>query len=135
MSNTTSELTVDANIDLVNRVKVERERFQNKTRWIFQLADLQEDIEKVLADILRISEQFDELMEAVHAVKQNRGLAGPEAKRLVESLYGEINKVRSMTKGARGAIKAVNQAAVALEELSDALDEGCRGLVRAKRNG
>jgi hypothetical protein len=133
MSNTATEPTVDTNIDLLSRVKFELERFQHKTRWVFQLEDLQNDIPTLTADIFRISKQFEDVIGAVHTVKQTRGLASPEAKRLVEPLYGEINRIRAMTKGARRAVKAVNQLFVALEDLSGELTEGGRGLVRAKR--
>jgi hypothetical protein len=101
MSTTTIEPTADTNIDILNRVKFELERFQHKTRWVFQLDDLQADVSTLSADILRISEQFEGLIGAVHAVKQTRGLASSEVKRLAESLYGEANKFRIMAKGAR----------------------------------
>ncbi len=130
----TIEPTVDTNIDLLNRVKFELERFQHKTHWVFQIEDLQDEASKVSSDILRISEQFEGLIGAVHAVKQTRGLASPEAKRLAESLYGEINKFRIVTKGARRALKAASQLALAVEDLSDALSERGRGLVRTKRD-
>ncbi len=126
-SNTTIEPTVDTNIDLLNRVKFELERFQHKKRWVFHLEDLQDDISTLSADILRISEEFEGLIGAVYAVKQTRGLASPEAKQLAESLYGEINKFRIMTKGARRALKAASQLAVAVEDLSDALSDGVAG--------
>ncbi len=44
MSDTTIEPAVDTDIDILNRVKFELERFQNKTRWVFGLDDLQTDI-------------------------------------------------------------------------------------------
>jgi hypothetical protein len=133
MSNTNIEPTVDTNIDILNRVKFELERFQHKTRWVFQLDDLQADMAALSADILCISERFEGLIGAVHAVKKTRGLASPEAKRLAESLYGEINNFRIMTKGARRALKAASQLAAAVEDLSNALSERGSGLVRAKR--
>ena len=133
MSNTTIEPTVDTNIDMLNRVKFALERFQHKTRWVCELDDLQADISTLSADILHISEQFEGLIGAVHAVKQTRGLAGPEARRLAESLYGEINKFRIMTKGSRRALKAASQLAGAVEDLSGALPDRGSGLVRAKR--
>lgn len=73
------------------------------------------------------------LIRTVGAVDQARGLASPEAKRLAESLYREINKFRIVTKGARRALKAVNQLGIAVEDLAGALFERGRGLVRAKR--
>ncbi len=82
---------------------------------------------------MRISEQFEGLIGAVHAVKQARGLASPEAKRLAVSLYGEINKYRTITKGARRALKAASQLGLAIEELGAALSGEGSGLVRAKR--
>ena len=133
MSITTIEPTADTNIDILNRIKFELERFQHKTRWVFHVEDLQADVSTLSANILRISEQFEGLIGAVHAVKQTRGLASPEAKRLTESLYGEIHKFRIMAKGARRALKAASHLALAVEGLSDALSEGGRGLVRAKR--
>ncbi len=77
------EPTVETDIDLLNRVKFELERFQHKTRWIFQIEDIQEEVSKVSSDILRISEQFEGLIGAVHAVTQTRGLASQEAARRV----------------------------------------------------
>ncbi len=133
MSNTTIEPTVDIDIDVLNRLKFALERFQHKTRWVFQLDDLQDDISTLSADIVRISEQFEGLIGAVHAVKQTRGLASPEAKRLTESLYGEINKYRTNTKGARRALKAASRLGLAVEELGAALSGEDSGLVRAKR--
>ncbi len=133
MSDTTIEPTVDTNIDILNRLKFELERFQHKTRWVFQLDDLQADISTLTADILRISEKFEGLIGAVHAVKQARGLASPEAKRLAGSLYGEVNKYRTITKGARRALKASSQLGLAIEELGAALSGEGSGLVRAKR--
>ncbi len=83
---------------------------------------------------MRISQQFESLIGAVHAVEQTRGLESPEAKRLTESLYGEINKFKIMTKGAPRAVKAASQLALAVEELGDALPERGSGLVRARRD-
>lgn len=131
MSNTTIE--VDTDIDVLNRVKFELGRFQHKTRWVFQLEDLQENISRLSDDIMRISGQFEGLIGAIHAVEQTRGLASPEAKRLTESLYGEINKFRDITKGARRAVKAASQLDLAVEELGDAFSKQGNGLVRAKQ--
>ena len=133
MSNIATEPTVDTNIDLLNRVNFELERFQNKTRWVSQLETLQDDISTITTDIFRISKQFEDVIGAIHAVKQTRGLASPEAKQLAESLYGEINRIRTLTKGSRRAVKAANQLWLAVEDLSGGLSEESRGLVRAKR--
>ncbi len=133
MSKTTVEPTVDINIDLTNRLKFELERFQHKTRWVIQVDDLQTDISTLSNDIMRISELFVGLIGAVQAVEQTRGLESPEARRLTESSYGEINKFRNITKGARRAVKAANELGFAVEELGAALSGEGSGLVKAKR--
>ena len=134
MSDTTIQPTVDIDIDVVNRLKFTLEQFQHKTRWVVYVNDLEENVSTLCDDIIRVSEQFEGLIGAVHAVKQTRDLESLEARRLTESLYGEINKFRMMTKGARRALKAASQLALAVEELSDALSDRDSELVRARRD-